>query len=323
VEKRKIVALLEALCDRPLGADEANDPARLQALCRGAADALARKQPDFPHTETVAETDRLTALVATVLSCRASDADRALLAETLAGSPTYRLEVSSAQGFLDTIEATAQPAPAELIDQLLRGDAANKPSFSTTRPSLLSAIANGKSAPNWRAAAAVITLLFVVGGAWSLYSQREIANQPSATANSTAPAASVTTDAAPAPAAPPALATAPPCEPHAPPAAIGTEAGGLAQHQASEDSRDDANCLSPADSRTVRNPDDQEVAAARARAEAARAQAEAAAKFGAAQADREGAEGTLQADKAIRPLLDPQEQRPAAARAAPSYPAAR
>ena len=90
MEKREIVALLEALCDRLLGAGGANDPAQLQALCRGAADVLARTQPDRSPTETVAETDRLTALLATVLSGRASEADRALLAETLAGSPTHR-----------------------------------------------------------------------------------------------------------------------------------------------------------------------------------------------------------------------------------------
>ena len=41
MEKREIVALLEALCDRPLAAGGANDPAQLQALCRGAADVLA------------------------------------------------------------------------------------------------------------------------------------------------------------------------------------------------------------------------------------------------------------------------------------------
>ena len=90
MEKREIVSLLEALCDRPLGAGGANDPAQLQALCRGAADVLARTQPDRSRTETVAETDRLTALLATVLSGRASEADRALLAETLAGSPVHR-----------------------------------------------------------------------------------------------------------------------------------------------------------------------------------------------------------------------------------------
>jgi hypothetical protein len=73
----------------------------------------------------------------------------------------------------------------------------------------------------------------------------------------------------------------------------------------------------------ARQPADQDLAAARARAEAARAQAEAAAKVGAAQTGREPAEGTLQADKAARPFLEPEGRRPAAARAAPSYPAAR
>lgn len=134
MEKREIVALLEALCDRPLAAGGANDPAQLQALCRGAADVLARTQPDRSPTETVAETDRLTALLATVLSGRASEANRVLLAETLAGSPTRRLEASSAPAYLGAIEASAQPAPAELIDELLRGDAPNKPNFSIIRP---------------------------------------------------------------------------------------------------------------------------------------------------------------------------------------------
>ena len=321
MEKREIVALLEALCDRPLGAGGANDPAQLQALCRGAADVLARAQPDRSDTETVAETDRLTALLATVLSGRASEADRALLAETLAGSPTHRLEASPAPAYLDAIEASAQPAPAELIDELLRGDAPNKPNFSTIRPGSLSAMANGRWALNWRAAAALVALLFVVGGAWSLYSQQGLTNQPLPAAKSTTPSASVATGAAPA--APPALATAPPCEPHAPAAAIGTEADGLPQGQASEGFRKDPNCISPADSQMARQPADQDLAAARARAEAARAQAEAAAKVGAAQTGREPTEGTLQADKAARPFPEPEGRRPAAARAAPSYPAAR
>ena len=316
MEKREIVSLLEALCDRPLGAGGANDPAQLQALCRGAADVLARTQPDRSRTETVAETDRLTALLATVLSGRASEADRALLAETLAGSPVHRLEASSAPAYLDAIEAAAQPAPAELIDELLRGDAPNKPNVSTVRPGPLSAIANGRWAPNWRAAAALVALLFVVGGAWSLYLQLGLTSQPLPAAKSTTPPASVAAGAA-APAAPP-LATAPPCEPHAPPAAIGTEADGLPQRQESEGFRD-ANCISPADSQMARQPADRDLAAARARAEAARAQAEAAAKAGATQTGREPAEGTLQADKAGRPFPEPEGRRPAAARTAPSH----
>ena len=320
MEKREIVALLEALCDRPLGAGGANDPAQLQALCRGAADVLARTQPDRSHTETVAETDRLTALLATVLSGRASEADRGLLAEMLAGSPTHQLEASSAPAYLDAIEAAAQRAPAELIDELLIGDAPNKPNFSTIRPGPLSAMANGRWAPNWRAVSALVALLFVVGGAWSLYSQRGLTNQPLPAAKSTTPPASVATGAAP---AAPALATAPPCEPQAPPAASGTEADGLPPRQASESFRKEANCISPADSQIARHPDDQDLAAARAPAEAARAQAGAAAKVGATQTGREPAEGTLQADKAVRPFLEPEGQRPAAARAAPSHTGAR
>ena len=315
MEKREIVALLEALCDRPLAAGGANDPAQLQALCRGAADVLARTQPDRSPTETVAETDRLTALGDGAVGSGIGGQPRT------ARRDACRLEASSAPAYLDAIEASAQPAPAELIDELLRGDAPNKPNFSIIWPGSLSAMANGRWALNWRAAAALVALLFVVGGTWSLYSQQGLTNQPLPAAKSTTPPASVATGAAPA--APPALATAPPCEPHAPAAAIGTEADGLPQGQASEGFRKDPNCISPADSQMARQPADQDLAAARARAEAARAQAEAAAKVGAAQTGREPAEGTLQADKAARPFLEPEGRRPAAARAAPSYPAAR
>ena len=311
MEKREIVALLEALCDRPLGAGGANDPAQLQALCRGAADVLARTQPDRSPTETVAETDRLTALLATVLSGRASEADRALLAETLAGSPTHRTRGVLGAGLSRRHRGLGTAGARRLIDELLRGDAPNKPNFSIIWPGSLSAMANGRWALNWRAAAALVALLFVVGGTWSLYSQQGLTNQPLPAAKSTTPPASVATGAAPA--APPALATAPPCELHAPAAAIGTEADGLPQGQASEGFRKDPNCISPADSQMARQPADQDLAAARARAEAARAQAEAAAKVGAAQTGREPAEGTVQADKAARPFLEPEGRCPAAA----------
>ena len=323
MEKREIVALLEALCDRPLGAGGANDPAQLQALCRGAADVLARAQPDRSDTETVAETDRLTALLANgAVGSGVEEADRALLAETLAGWPTHQTRGVLGAG-LSRRHRGLGTAGARRTDRRAIARRRSKQTELQHHPAGL-IVSNGK----WKMGAKLasrsrscrlivrcrrdVVALLAARLDQSAVTCGEEHNAPCIGCDRRrARGATRTCDGA-------TVRTAP--RRRRPSARKQTacrrvrRAKAFAKIQIAFPRRT-ARWRASRPIRISRQP--------RARAEAARAQAEAAAKVGAAQTGREPAEGTVQADKAARPFLEPEGRRPAAARAAPSYPAAR
>ena len=77
----EIIALLEDMCERPLDAEA--DSTALRAFCREAVRRLELERAEAGMTETADDAEALTALLATVISGRGTDADRAALSAAL------------------------------------------------------------------------------------------------------------------------------------------------------------------------------------------------------------------------------------------------
>lgn len=115
-----IIALLEALCERPFAEDPASDPAVLRALCREAAVVLATDAGVVPSPR---ETEQLTASLAALIAGRGSAEERAVLIDALSRSAELRLNAESAHVFVDRLERAPRTAPADLVEEVLAEDA--------------------------------------------------------------------------------------------------------------------------------------------------------------------------------------------------------
>ncbi len=295
MEKREIIALLEALCDRPLAAGP-QEPADLQAFCRDAVEALA---PGGDAGRGAVDPDQLTAALAAVLSGTDSDDARRIVEEAVLRSPAARLDAQSAFAFVDAMEESPRAAPAELVEELLAADraaAARSAAAPAARAGLWSRIAGASwSTRGWRLAAACAVLLIGGTASWMAFapqSQPDQAAPPVAKAADEAPAV-----AAGAPPAPPAaVATTSPCEP-------GVQASGAAPARGDVSAASQSPAGPAADAACASDPhladrpaDEFERLLARQRLEAAREAAErdAAARAAATQADPAGPSfGTL------------------------------
>jgi hypothetical protein len=334
LEKSEIIALIDALCERPLEDGQADPPAELQAFCREAAKALSqagnastRRGPD-----ALADADRYTAALAALLSGSDAEPARRTVAEATLRSAAARLDAGSALAFVDAIEQSPQTAPSHLVEEMLEADRAAATGLAPRQGAGISAlwrwIAGGAwSARAWRMAAACTVLMVAGVASWSVY-RLETESAVRGSGAPTAEKATVRRSLADAPAPPrPAIAATEPCGPgHQASEAVNTETGAPASAPKANASAA-THCSPTPDHQFADRPNEENQAIdARQQAEAARqaasarAGAAAASKVGAAQAGRAPGQGSVQADHS-GPMFG---SRPAATMSAPAaVPAAR
>jgi hypothetical protein len=339
LEKSEIIALIDALCERPLEDGQADPPAELQAFCREAAKALSQAGDASTRLgpDTLADADRYTAALAALLSGSDAEPARRTVAEATLRSAAARLDAGSAAAFVDAIEQSPQTAPSHLVEEMLEADRAAATGLAPGQRAGISALrrsipGGAWSARTWRMAAAC-TLLMVAGVAsWSVY-RLETDSSVRGSAAPMAEKATVRRSVADAPAPPrPAITSTEPCGPgHQAGEAVNTETGAPAGAPKAAAPKANAsaatNCSPTPDHQFADRPNEENKAIdARQQAEAARqaasarAGAAAAGKIGAAQAGREPGQGSVQADHS-GPMFG---GRPAATMSAPAaVPAAR
>jgi hypothetical protein len=333
LEKHEIIALIDLLCERPLADRQAEPAAELQAFCREAAIALSQANDASTSREpdTIADVDRYTAALATLLSGSDVETARRTVAEATLRSAALRLDAESALAFVDAIEQSPQTAPADLVEEMLAADRAKRPDSvpreGAGASALWSLIAGGSwSARRWRMATACMVLLVAGVASWSAYWQQTV---PTA-GDSVLPVAkkiseprSVANAPAPPPSPAPAVATTQatqPCEPRSEANETrNTEISAPVEAPKASPSAGVDCSSAPGHQIADRPAGENEAMAARQQAEAARqaasarAAAEAAGKVGAAQAGR----APIQADRS-RPMSGTGEHRPAATLSAPA-----
>jgi hypothetical protein len=334
LEKSEIIALIDALCERPLEDGQADPPAELQAFCRAAAKALSqagnastRRGPD-----TLADADRYTAALAALLSGSDAEPARRTVAEATLRSAAARLDAGSALAFVDAIEQSPQTAPSHLVEEMLEADRAAATGLAPRQGVGISAlwrwIPDGAwSARTWRMAAACTVLMVAGVASWSVY-RLETGSSVRGSAAPMAEKATVRRSLADAPAPPrPAIASTEPCGPSYQAGEVVTTETGAPDGAPKANASAATNCSPTPDHQFADRPNEENKAIyARQQAEAARqaasarAGAAAAGKVGAAQAGREPGQGSVQADHS-GPMFG---SRPAATMSAPAaVPAAR
>jgi hypothetical protein len=181
LEKHEIIALIDLLCERPLADRQAEPAAELQAFCREAAIALSQANDASTSREpdTIADVDRYTAALATLLSGSDVETARRTVAEATLRSAALRLDAESALAFVDAIEQSPQTAPADLVEEMLAADRAKRPDSvpreGAGASALWSLIAGGSwSARRWRMATACMVLLVAGVASWSAYWQQTV-----------------------------------------------------------------------------------------------------------------------------------------------------
>jgi hypothetical protein len=337
LEKHEIIALIDTLCERPLADRQAEPAAELQAFCREAAIALShaneasgRREPD-----TIADVDRYTAALATLLSGSDVETARRTVAEATLRSAALRLDAESALAFVDAIEQSPRTAPADLVEEMVAADRADRtglvPREDAGASALWSLIAGGSwSARRWRMATACMVVLVAGVASWSAYWQQTnptVSDSVLPVAKKTSEPRSVANAPAPPSPAPPLAttqATQPtqPCEPRQQANEAGnTEISAPAEAPKASSSAGVDCSSAPGHQIADRPAGENEAMAARRQAEAARqaasaraaAEAAAAGKVGAAQAGR----APIQADRS-GPMIGTGEHRPAATLSAPA-----
>ncbi|THD64850.1 MAG: hypothetical protein E7813_16365 [Bradyrhizobium sp.] len=323
MEKSEIIALIEALCERPLEDHQVEPPVELQAFCREAAKALSQADASGRRGPgTIGDVDRYTAALATLLSGSDAEAAHRTVAEATLRSATARLDAESALAFVDAIEQSSQTAPPHLVEEMIAGDRTARTGLALQEGAGISAlwprIAGGSwSVRPWRMAAACAVVLVAGVASWSAF---WLQTDPTV-GGSAVPMAKTTSESrsvADVPAPPrPSIATTQPCEPRdqaseAPNAEISPPAGvPKANKSAGTD------CAPTRGHQFADRPaDENEAIAARQQAEAARqaASARASSKVGATQADPEPGQGPVRADRS-GPMFG---SRPAATLSAPA-----
>jgi hypothetical protein len=165
LDRNKIAALLESLCERPFTGDP--ETARPQDIAHRAAQALSKGQEAGSKAEASASADEGAippAALAAILSGTATAAQCDAFQDAAAISRAVRLEAQSALAFVDGVEQAPQMAPPHLVQEALA-------SVRTAAP--LAAASGGSSfwsrfVPRRQAAAAFAVLLLGGGLSWSL-----------------------------------------------------------------------------------------------------------------------------------------------------------
>jgi hypothetical protein len=173
LEKSEIVALIDALCERPLEDRQAELSAELRALCHEAAKAFSQADASaHAGFDTIADADRLTAALAALLSDSDVEAARRSVAEAMLRSAAVRLDAESALAFVDAVAQSPQTAPAHLVEDILVADRAVGPGSMLREGAGISALrlpGGSWSARPWRLAAACSVLLVAGVVSWSVY----------------------------------------------------------------------------------------------------------------------------------------------------------
>jgi hypothetical protein len=165
LDRNKIAALLESLCERPFTGDP--ETVRPQDIAHRAAQALSKGQQAASNAQSRSGTDEGSippAALASILSGTATEPQCDAFQEAAATSRAVRLEAQSALAFIDGIEQAPQMAPAHLVQEVLA---------STHVAPALAAAGGGSSfwsrfVPRRQAAAALAVLLLGGGLSWSL-----------------------------------------------------------------------------------------------------------------------------------------------------------
>jgi hypothetical protein len=229
LELNDLAGLIQALCDAPLDGEVALS-AELLALRHEVAKALGQEalgQEALGKTaladagDGTLDAEALTAVLAAVLSGSANEAARRTFAELVARSAASRLDAESALALVETIERSAETAPAHLIAELIEARTATAPVPRAAAERFWWPIANRfRHLHAYRVATACAVALLASAATWSLsWRQHEqLPPAPLAKTESVAPAVEralpAVADTPPLPAAP-ALAVRRPCEPQA------------------------------------------------------------------------------------------------------------
>jgi len=331
LEKSEIVALIDALCERPLEDRQTEPSAELQAFCREAAKVLSQADASaHPGSDTIADADRLTAALAELLSGSDVEAARRFVADAMLRSASVRLDAQSAVAFVDAVAQSPQTAPAHLVEEMLVADRAFRPDSVQQAGAGISALGlrtGSWSVRSWRMAAACSVLLVAGVVSWSAYWLDTGPNVHRRSAVPTPKTTEARSDAnAPAPPRP-ALATTQPCEPRIQAGqAVNAETNMPAEAKAKPSAGTDCTPTpgQPGHEFADRPGDENQALAARQQAEAARqaaaarAATDAAGKVGAAQADRELGQGPVRADRSGPISGTGNLSRPAATLSAPA-----
>jgi len=192
LDRNKIAALLESLCERPFAGDP--EAPRPQDIAHRAAQALSKGQEAESSAAVNADVHAASsaalragadegsippAALAAILSGTATAAQCDAFQDAAATSRAVRLEAQSALAFVDGIEQAPQMAPAHLVQEVLAQELlaqevlAQEVLASTRTDPTLAAASGGSSfwsrlVPRRQAAAAFAVLLLGGGLSWSL-----------------------------------------------------------------------------------------------------------------------------------------------------------
>ena len=167
LERNDIASLLDALCERPLGAgDEALSP-QLRALCALAAEALGCQEPASERLAAAAADERdaltLQGLIARVAAAagdgKAAQDWRDILVRA-AGAADLRHEDASALAFIAGLEERLEP-PRHLVAEFETAVTPQRPVPWRRR---LAAVVAALALPQWQLTSALAVLLLVVVG---------------------------------------------------------------------------------------------------------------------------------------------------------------
>jgi hypothetical protein len=200
LDKKDIATLIEALCDRPLaaGRPELSAPPRHSAVAEVIGQSAKAPPNAVPDPES--DVDRVTTVLASILSGMHVATARGAFDEAALRSASVRLDARSALAFLERTERSPQTAPVHLVEQILAAAAPQQPTSSgEAEPRVFSAVLAGSwSIRRWRIAAAGIVLLVAGGLSWSVFwesARRAPVGAPPASATKTSIESSSLSDA--------------------------------------------------------------------------------------------------------------------------------
>jgi len=171
LDKNKLAALLEALCERPFEDDPQGPPPAVPVMGSRIAQALSAAERSGAASEPAAsgpadDPGRLTAELAAILSGTAAAAPCHAFQEAAVTSDAVRLEAQSALAFVEGIEPAPLEAPAHLMEQVLvpAGGAT-----ATPKPGIWSRIARGRLGRRPAQVVVACAVMLMAGGlSWSL-----------------------------------------------------------------------------------------------------------------------------------------------------------
>lgn len=189
MDKNKIAALLESLCERPLAGESPGRPHDLQDTAGAGAQPRARLPGEPMAGPPALAFDAVsggpnTIELAAVLSGTAADAQAQAFQRAAAQSAAIRLDAQSALAFVDGLDQAPLAAPPHLVEEVLAVPAVAL-AAAAPRPGIWTRLLG---APRRQVVAALALLLTAGGVSWPLLRQDEPL-RPAGVAAPTAPPA--------------------------------------------------------------------------------------------------------------------------------------